>query len=249
MLRQFELPAFGVIASALSLVGSACDGTSDLPRSELLTPAIPQQLSSSAAAISPFEGEIRLEVRRPGESHPMTLMFEINGDRLSYVELDRTPPASSSQVIADMMHARAMVLLPVHNRYVQIDYRVAAAHADGVTVRKTGVTERIAGLKCERWELVTAALRVNTCVAQGIPFVSLARHPSPARQEADWAAFLRGEHVFPLKTTAYTTDGTMLFEAHVTSTDTRPVSDVLFPHPKDFRRVDLAAGMTFPGVS
>jgi hypothetical protein len=115
-------------------------------------------------------------------------------------------------------------------------------------VTKTGVTDKVAGISCENWEVAEETRKVATlCIAdQGASWFHLPITGIPT--EYAWAMELMDGKHFPLRMIGYDEKtGAESGRIELTKLDKKPIAPAIFDMPPGYKVVDM--GQMFAGLA
>ena len=225
----------GVTASAAGAAGSAAARSTPSDVSQ----AAPRSAGTGIVSPASFQGEIMVAVKAdPSRKLPTTITYEERGEKVRY-----TPASGPLSAIADLEAQRTYAIDDASKTYETIDM-MAPTKAQPTTsakLRKTGKTEKVAGLDCEDWALDDGVEHVDVCAWNGAAYIDLASDAKPGKSETSWATALTKERMFPLRLVVHDTAGKELYRAEATKVTPMVISDATFVVPTSYKTADLGS--------
>jgi hypothetical protein len=226
--------------------------------------AAPPLTQGALALLAGFEGEIDLSMpeseQTPPKNTAMAILVKSGKVRFDVPEKlgARTPLGQGAYVILDAAAKKLEIVSDAKKQVFVVDFsksgetlkglgapprraerEPAAQEPPKTTITKTGKTERVAGRKCEDWDVVSDHRQGTVCIAEEeASFFHIPLTGFPAQHA--WAAeMLDGKH-FPLRFIGYDRDGlTEKSRLEVTKLDKKSLDAGSFTYPPDYRVSDF----------
>ena len=213
---------------------------------------------------SEFEGELTAGFSIVGKKGPpMQLVFAVKKPKYRVDTSGEGPPSS---LLVDPVAKKGTYLSHAQKSGFIIDFEKIksmpkggmaglpppvkgawTASSEPPTMEKTGKKDVVAGHACEIWNVASAGLRSEACIAEDIPSVDF--------RELGWAppdlaAVALATHTshFPLRVIGFDAKGVEGSRMEVTSVDRRKLGDARFVAPADYRLIDLASTPQTPAL-
>lgn len=208
------------------------------------TPAKP--MATITVSQGPFEGEIEIKVERPGAISAKAVVYEVKADKVRYEEGGSTAP---SYAIANLGQKKAYAIADSHKDYIEVPTDTSSMPpAETVQVKKTGKTEKVAGVECELWQMTTSKEQFEVCAAREIAYFDLVSPTPNTAMEPAWANELTKAKAFPLRLVERDKSGKEQLRAEATKISRKPVDQARFGVPAGYRKVAVSKDTPVFGI-
>ena len=183
----------------------------------------------------PFEGKLTMVMDATTLPKPVTMTYEIKGQKARFSMPSTNPALPSGDVIVDRAAQKSWLVIDERRTVFTLDSGKVIAEMSGASqmtpstaVEKTGQFDTVAGYRCEKWEITAGADHISACVIEGLSIAGPGGDSGVAEQGA-----------FPLRAIQTDASGTVVKHTEVRKIERAAIDDSRFQFPSEYSVEDV----------